>query len=130
YVPIEAITADSATSLVYKRNGSRVTKQEVETGTMSDGEVVSLQGLEEGDRVLLTPPADHESMKVAHLTGPRLNPKPLQGDTAQSAVLQAKSADIGKPVPSLRSKAGVTAGMTKAAPSGSSVVKTAPARKP
>src|SRR5436190_14642542 len=62
YVPIEAITAHSAPSLVYKRNGSRVTKQEVETGTMSDDEVVILQGLEEGDRVLLTPPADHESM--------------------------------------------------------------------
>jgi len=91
YVPIEAITADSATSIVYKRNGSRVTKQEVETGTMSDDEVVILQGLAEGDRVLLTPPADHESMKVAQLTGPRLKPRPLQGDTAQSATLQAKA---------------------------------------
>src|SRR5436190_8863874 len=62
YVPIEAMTADSVTTVVYKRNGSGVTKQEVETGTMSDDEVVILQGLEEGDRVLLTPPADHESM--------------------------------------------------------------------
>src|SRR6185503_6793327 len=94
YVPIEAITADSAMSLVYKRNGSRVSKQEVETGTMSDDEVVILQGLQEGDRVLLTPPADHESMKVAALTGPRLKPRPLQGDTAQSATLQGKQGDV------------------------------------
>ncbi|HJQ19795.1 MAG TPA: efflux RND transporter periplasmic adaptor subunit [Gemmatimonadaceae bacterium] len=90
YVPIEAISADSGTSVVYKRDGSRVTKQEVETGTMSDDEVVVLQGLAANDKVMLTPPAEHETMKIAHLTGPRLTPRPLQGDTVQAATLQGK----------------------------------------
>src|SRR6185503_15410300 len=88
YVPIEAMTADSAMTVVYKRNGSRVSKQEVETGTMSDAAVTTPRGLEEGDRVLLTPPPEHESMKVAKLTGPSVKPKPLAGDTARATTLQ------------------------------------------
>ena len=88
YIPIEALTTDSAVTVVYKRNGSRVTKQEVETGTMSDDEVVLLRGLSEGDRVLLTPPPDHESMRVAALTGPSLKPKVIAGDTARATTLQ------------------------------------------
>jgi RND family efflux transporter MFP subunit len=94
YVPIEAVTTDSAVTVVYKRNGSRVAKQEVETSTMSDDEVVVLRGVSEGDRVLLTPPADHESMKVAMLTGPSLKPKVLAGDTARTTTLQG-TADGG-----------------------------------
>src|SRR5947207_9745857 len=88
YVPLEAVTTDSAVTVVDKRNGSRVSKQEVETGTMSDDEVVLLRGLSEGDRVLLTPPPDHEGMRVAMLTGPALQPKVLAGDTARATTLQ------------------------------------------
>jgi RND family efflux transporter MFP subunit len=88
FIPIEAVTTDSGITVVYKRDGASVTKQEIETGTMSDDEVVVLRGLEEGDRVLLAAPANGEQMKVARLTGPSLKPKPpLQGDTAQKATL-------------------------------------------
>jgi RND family efflux transporter MFP subunit len=83
YVPIEAISTDSGVTVVYKRGGGgRVTKQEVETGTMSDDEVQILRGLEEDDRVLLAPPADHALMETTRLTGPSLKPKTLPGDSA------------------------------------------------
>ena len=91
YIPIEAVTVDSGTQVVYKRSGTRVSKQEIESGTMSDDEVVVLRGLHEDDRVLLSPPLDHEQMSLARLTGPppSLKPKPLTGDSARTATLQS-----------------------------------------
>ena len=87
FIPIEAVTTDSGVTVVYKQSGGGVTKQEIETGTMSDDEVVVLRGLDENDRVLLAVPADGAQMKVARLTGPSLKPNPLQGDTAKKATL-------------------------------------------
>lgn len=86
FIPIEAVNTDSGLTVVFKRDGGGVSKQEIETGTMSDDEVVVLRGLEEGDRVLLAAPAGHESMKVARLTGPSL--KAVPSDTARPAALQ------------------------------------------
>jgi RND family efflux transporter MFP subunit len=87
YIPLEAVTTDSGVTVVYKKEGTSVTKQEIETGTMSDDEVVILRGLDEDDRVLLAAPANAEQMKIARLTGPSLKPKTLPGDTAKSATL-------------------------------------------
>jgi RND family efflux transporter MFP subunit len=100
YIPIEAITTDSGITVVYKKDGVRVTKQEIETGTMSDDEVVILRGLEEDDRVMLAPPLEAEKMKIARLTGPSLKPKTLTGDSARPAVLQGngKAPTKGEPV--------------------------------
>ena len=99
YIPIEAVTTDSGVTVVYKKDGVRVTKQEIETGTMSDDEVVILRGLDEDDRVLLAPPAEAEKMKVARLTGPSLKPKTVTGDSAQSTVLRqnAKTGSLTPP---------------------------------
>lgn len=105
FVPIEAVTTDSGITVVYRKDGARVTKQEIETGTMSDDEVVVLRGLEENDRVLLVPPPGAEQMKVARLTGPSLKPKAPLGDTARGTPLQA-----GQP-----------AGKTATAPTGTTV---------
>ncbi|MGH7677875.1 MAG: efflux RND transporter periplasmic adaptor subunit [Gemmatimonadaceae bacterium] len=88
FIPIEAITTDSGVTVVYRKDGGDVTKQEIETGTMSDDEVVVLRGLKVDDRVLLAPPLDAERMKVARLTGPSLKPKTLPGDSARATVLQ------------------------------------------
>jgi RND family efflux transporter MFP subunit len=91
HIPIEAVSTDSGVTVVYKKDGGGVKKQEIETGTMSDDEVVVLRGLEEDDRVLLAPPLDADKMKVARLTGPSLKPKTPLGDTANATVLQGKS---------------------------------------
>jgi len=88
YIPLEAVSADSGVTVVYKRDGSGVVKQEIETGTMSDDEVVVRRGLDEGDKVLLAVPPGAEQMKIARLTGPSLKPKDVkQGDTAKTATL-------------------------------------------
>src|SRR5688572_18913062 len=87
YIPLEAVNTDSNVTVVYKREGTSVTKQEIETGTMSDDEVVVLRGLDDNDRVLLAAPPNAEQMKIARLTGPSLKPKVPVGDTAKSATL-------------------------------------------
>jgi RND family efflux transporter MFP subunit len=99
YVPLEAVTADSGITVVYKRSGTGVSKQEIQAGTMSDDEVVVLRGLDRDDRVLLSPPADRDQMKVARLSGPPVKTAPLGGggggDSSRGAVLQSGAAKKG-----------------------------------
>ena len=57
-VPLEAVVTEGGFSYVFKKDGARVVKQMVETGAMNDNEIVVRRGVEAGDRVLLTPPAD------------------------------------------------------------------------
>ena len=133
FIPIEAMTADSAMTVVYKRNGSNVSKQEVETGTMSDDEVIILRGLDADDRVMLTPPPNHEAMKVARLTGPPVNPKTLTGDTARAAVLQNGGPNgapntVPNSVPNSVPNGGSKAGSSGAVKTGPATV--APPKKP
>ena len=66
-IPIAAVNSDSGMSFVYKRDGSRTIKQEIETGPMSDDEVVVLRGLLENDRVLMAPPADASQLTLVRL---------------------------------------------------------------
>lgn len=69
HVPLEAISSDSGVTYVYKRNGSGAVKQQVLTGAMNDDEVVITRGLNENDRVLLSPPADHDKLALVRLSG-------------------------------------------------------------
>ena len=114
YIPIEAVTTDSGITVVYRKDGARVTKQEIETGTMSDDEVVVLRGLDEDDRVLLAPPADAAQMTVARLTGPSVKPKDILGDSAQAT----KMVQAGQPADSSKARGPLTKApaATKAAP--------------
>jgi RND family efflux transporter MFP subunit len=98
YIPIEAVSTDSGVTVVYKRSGTGVIKQEIETGTTSDDEIVVLRGLDDGDRVLLAAPPGAQQMDVARLTGPSAKPKdPLQGDTAKRATLAGTPGAPGSP---------------------------------
>jgi HlyD family secretion protein len=117
YIPIEAVTTDSGVPVVYKKAGARVTKQEIETGTMSDDEVVVLRGLEEDDRVLLAPPLGAETMTVARLTGSPV--KGVLGDSGRAAVLQGNGPAAKKdstPAPAATKGAPTKAEPTKVAP--------------
>lgn len=84
YVPLEAVSSEAGVALVYKQSGSRVVKQEVATGAMNDDEVVIAQGIAEGERVLLSPPADKEKLDLVRLPGSEAAPK-AGGDTAVGA---------------------------------------------
>ena len=66
-IPIAAVGSDSGISFVYKRDGSRTIRQEIETGPMSDDKVVVLRGLVENDRLLIAPPADASRLRLVRL---------------------------------------------------------------
>ena len=97
YIPIEAMNSEGGVPFVYKFSGSRITRQEVETGAMNDDEVLVKRGLSDDDRVLLAPPRDHQSMAIARLPGstagmtaggdtaPQPTPLPVHPDTAKGS---------------------------------------------
>jgi len=85
YVPLEAVVNEGGQSFVYKRNGSSAVRQQVETGAMSDDEVVIVRGLAEGDRVLLSPPADAAKLETVKLPGSGNTPPATTGDSAEKA---------------------------------------------
>lgn len=84
FVPLEAVMAEGDTPFVFKRNGSGLVRQEVETGAMNDDEVVIRRGLEAGDEVVLSAPLDREGVQTVRLPGSGQAPKDATGDTAQS----------------------------------------------
>jgi len=66
-VPLEAVTSEDSVTFVFKREGGNVVKKEVETGTMNENEIVIVRGLDAGDEVLLTPPANRAELAVERL---------------------------------------------------------------
>ena len=81
YVPIEAISSDDSVPVVYKKSGDGVVKQEVVTGAMNDDEVIILRGVEEGDRVVLSPPANRDELALVRLPGSPVDSTTAGGDT-------------------------------------------------
>ncbi|MGH7714280.1 MAG: efflux RND transporter periplasmic adaptor subunit [Gemmatimonadaceae bacterium] len=85
FVPLEAVSSDSGVPYVFKRNGSGVIKQEIETGAMNDDEVVVARGLDQGDEVMLIPPPNKDDLSIVRLPGSAERPKAVpEGDTALS----------------------------------------------
>src|SRR5438094_1348014 len=95
-VPLEAVTTEAGLSFVFKRDGSHVVKQQIETGTMNDTEIAVRRGLQKGDKVLLVPPADKASLKVELIPG-RTPAAPPTGDTATSVTLPAPARGNARP---------------------------------
>lgn len=86
WVPIEAVNADSGVSYVYRLDGRRVVRQEVETGAMNDNEVVIARGLDADDRVLLVPPTDGTAKSpIVRLPGGPRKPAPAPGPDSAAA---------------------------------------------
>jgi hypothetical protein len=69
---------------VFKKNGSRVVKQMIETGTMNDNEIIVRRGLTKGDLVMLARPAEQSGIDVETIPG--LKPI-VGGDSAKSVSL-------------------------------------------
>jgi RND family efflux transporter MFP subunit len=89
FVPLEAVAVEGTTPFVYKRDGARLTKQQVETGLANDNEIVVAKGLEKDDHVLLTPPADKDKLEMKTLPGAKPGtgglPQPGPADTPSTA---------------------------------------------
>ncbi|HEX5437720.1 MAG TPA: efflux RND transporter periplasmic adaptor subunit [Gemmatimonadaceae bacterium] len=67
FVPLEAVSIEGTTPYVFKKDGGRVVRQQVETGVMNDNDIVVRRGLAEGDQVLLSVPANADQLPVEHL---------------------------------------------------------------
>lgn len=83
WVPLEAVSGDSGRSFVWKKDGRRVVRQQIETGLMNDDAVVVARGLAKDDQVLLTEPADAAKLEVVMLDPPpaSLDPKKIEPKT-------------------------------------------------
>jgi len=88
HVPLETVLNESGVPFVFRRNGLGVVKQEVETGAMNDDEIVITRGLDEGDRVLLSPPAEKDKLALVRLPNSKAVQRPANGDTAVSPTKQ------------------------------------------
>ncbi len=85
FVPLEAVVNDGGVTYVFERNGSTSRRVEVETGAMNDDEVVILRGVEEGTRVLLSPPPNASQLETVRLPGSGDVPPSRAGDSAAPA---------------------------------------------
>jgi multidrug efflux pump subunit AcrA (membrane-fusion protein) len=85
YVPLEAVTSENSIPYVFKRTATGTVKQEVELGALNDNEVVILRGADVNDRVLLSPPADKDKLKVERLPASRNTPNAKPNGDAQPA---------------------------------------------
>jgi RND family efflux transporter MFP subunit len=98
HVPLETVMSDNGVPYVFKKSGTRVTRQEVETGAMNDDEVVIVRGLQEDDRVLLSPPADRDKLELVRLPGSKAQPRTTGADTATAKQqVPVRSAPAAKP---------------------------------
>ncbi|MFN8549358.1 MAG: efflux RND transporter periplasmic adaptor subunit [Candidatus Eisenbacteria bacterium] len=70
-IPLEAVFNQDSVAYVYKRSGGRSQRQEVLTGLMNDNAIVVNRGLSAADEVLLSPPADGESLPLRRLESTR-----------------------------------------------------------
>ena len=67
FVPIEALGSENGVPFVFRETSNGVRKEEVVTGPMNDNHVIIERGLEEGDAVLLVPPADAADSELQRL---------------------------------------------------------------
>jgi RND family efflux transporter MFP subunit len=101
HVPLESVQTDSGTSYVFRKTGTRVVRQQVETGAMNDDEVVIVRGLSEGDRVLISPPPDRDKLALARLPGSAAPAKPSAGTDAPAP---AQQVPVGPAAPASKKK--------------------------
>ena len=82
HVPLETVMNENGVAYVFRKNGAGTVRQEVETGALNDDEAVIVRGLAEGDRVLLSPPADKDKLELVRLPGGKAQPRTTGTDSA------------------------------------------------
>ena len=105
-IPLEAVVNEGGYSYAFRKDGSRVTRQMIETGVMNDNEIVVKRGLSKDDRVLLTPPADKNGIRTVAIEGLKPITAPTAGgDTAKSVRIPAGPAAAPSPAAGTFTKA-------------------------
>lgn len=71
YIPLEAmfseVEGDETTYFVYKKTSSGVVRQQIIPGIMNEVEIVVTEGLNEDDEILISRPANPETIKISLL---------------------------------------------------------------
>jgi multidrug efflux pump subunit AcrA (membrane-fusion protein) len=67
FIPLDAIVTNDTMSYVYKLEGLKKVKQIIWPGESNENSIIVLKGLNEGDKLLLNPPADPEKLKFTGL---------------------------------------------------------------
>ncbi|MCE4565228.1 HlyD family efflux transporter periplasmic adaptor subunit [Maribellus sp. CM-23] len=92
FVPLESVFTNDSLSYVYlsEKDGRKIQKQVVETGIQNENFVVALQGIKEGDRLLLTEPENAESLTLEGMDiyqSIKDNANQAAGDNSKEAAL-------------------------------------------
>ncbi|MFG0248985.1 MAG: efflux RND transporter periplasmic adaptor subunit [Phycisphaeraceae bacterium JB051] len=93
FVPIQCVVTVGKQSYVYVREGDQSIRRKVTTGRSNESIVAILDGIEEGDRVMMVPPAQVE--QAGKGKGKPGNEKDAEGATKPDA--KPKAADKPKP---------------------------------
>ena len=89
-IPLEAVVNEAGYQYAYKKTGSRIVKQMIETGTSNDNEIVVRKGLTKDDLVLLAPPTDKARIRTDTIAGLKPITAPVAGgDTAKNVKVPA-----------------------------------------
>ncbi|MEE4178103.1 MAG: efflux RND transporter periplasmic adaptor subunit [Bacteroides sp.] len=67
FVAIEAIHGDNDLTWVYLQDHNKVVKKEVSVGLRNENQIIIVEGLKEGDQVLLTIPENADELKLIEL---------------------------------------------------------------
>ncbi|MBC7843368.1 MAG: efflux RND transporter periplasmic adaptor subunit [Gemmatimonadaceae bacterium] len=85
-IPLEALVNTGGLSYVYKKDGRRVVKQQIETGQANDVEIIVRRGLAKDDVVMLSVPGDTSGITMVSISGgkPAVSPG---ADTSRSVTV-------------------------------------------
>jgi len=67
FIPLEAIFNNDSLTFVYKKDGSRIIRQQIIVGLSNDNEIIIREGLAENADVLLIPPEKTDKLKIVQL---------------------------------------------------------------
>ena len=109
-IPLEALVNEGGFSYVYKKDGRRVVKQQIETGQANDTEIIVKRGLVQSDVVMLTVPGDKSGITTVSIPG--LKPVLAPGADSAKSVTVPTPAPAPKP-PNAASPAAPVKGMVR-----------------
>jgi HlyD family secretion protein len=67
YIPIEALHSNDTINYVFQETGMRTIKKQVRVGQSNNNEIIILEGLKQGDEVLLNFPENHADLQLTPL---------------------------------------------------------------
>jgi RND family efflux transporter MFP subunit len=67
-IPLEAVFNQDSISFVYRKSGLSIEKQEIRLGSANENEVIVVDGVKEGDKLLLTEPKTMLDKPITRLT--------------------------------------------------------------